>query len=239
MEAKPPLPPALPEGTPEYVAICLQALATSRLGGKISLGGAIGLMHYFTFRATHDVDAWWLPSTTSEEQRQVVALLEETLRPFGRVQTRSWGDVTSVELESGGKTVFSFQIARRSAQLEPLRPSPWGGVWLDSFDDLVASKMVALVERGAPRDFLDIFRICQERLISVTRCWRLWQQRQELAGSDVDLKRARLAVQTHLARIERHRPLKAITDPVSRAETERLRAWFKTGFIDAAEEQQS
>jgi predicted nucleotidyltransferase component of viral defense system len=30
---------------------------------------------------------------------------------------------------------------------------------IDSFGDLVASKMVALVERGAPRDFFDIFTL--------------------------------------------------------------------------------
>jgi len=65
--------------------------------------------------------------------------------------------------------IFSFQIARRSAQLHPSTTSPWEGVLLDSFEDLVANKMIDLVERGAPRDFLDINRLCAESAISHIR----------------------------------------------------------------------
>ena len=51
-----------------------------------------------------------------------------------------------------------FQIAERSAELEASVTGVWpGGIGIDSFKDLVASKMVALVERGAPRDFLDVY----------------------------------------------------------------------------------
>lgn len=55
----------------------------------------------------------------------------------------------------------SIQIANRTARLEYPIPAGWINVPLDTLADLVASKMVALVERGAPRDFLDIFQICQ------------------------------------------------------------------------------
>ncbi|MCP4360979.1 MAG: hypothetical protein GY796_23475 [Chloroflexi bacterium] len=48
-----------PENLPPYANLCLQALADSGLGHTISLGGAFGLMHYFEYRATYDVDAWW------------------------------------------------------------------------------------------------------------------------------------------------------------------------------------
>jgi len=72
---------------------------------------------------------------------------------------------------------------------------------LDSFEDLVANKMIALVERCAPRDFLDIYRLCAESLVTPSRCWLLWSKRQHLAGSDTDNARERLAVLTHLARI--------------------------------------
>ncbi len=65
----------------------------------------------------------------------------------------SRGDVVSVELLEGKRKVFSFQIAHRSAQLQPSVPLPWANSLLDSFDDLVARKMVALIERGAPRTF--------------------------------------------------------------------------------------
>ena len=47
--------------------------------------------------------------------------------------------------------MFSFQIAARSAQIAQPLSAPWpGGLLLDTPDDLVAAKMVALVERGAP-----------------------------------------------------------------------------------------
>jgi hypothetical protein len=160
-------------------------------------------------------------------------VLEKTLREFGPVRTRAWGDVVSIELQSDGGQVFSFQIAQRSARLEPARPSPWKDILLDSFDDLVASKMVALVERGAPRDFLDIYQIGLQSLATPLKCWQLWRRRQELANSDTDLARARLAILTHMARIEQHRPLDTIADNSARAEAERVRTWFKEEFVYA------
>ena len=54
--------------------------------------------------------------------------LEATLKAFGQVKTRAGGDVVSVELACEGKTVFSFQIAPRSAQLEPPATAPWTDV---------------------------------------------------------------------------------------------------------------
>jgi hypothetical protein len=141
--------------------------------------------------------------------------------------------VTSIELMDGTQTVFSFQIAHRSAQLEPSQPVPWTEVLLDSFTDLVASKMVALVERGAPRDFRDIYALCQAGLITPSLCWQRWRERQRLAGSDTDAHRARLAVETHLARIVQHRPLEQISDPAGKAEAEAVRTWFQTEFLDA------
>jgi len=223
--------PRRPEHPPEYAQVCLLALAEHGLGSRISLGGAFGLMHYFEYRSTHDVDAWWTPDSTSAEQGEVVAVLEEALEAFGPVRTRSWGDVVSIELQPAGKQLFSFQIARRSAQLEPSIPSPWEGILLDSFDDLVASKMLALVERGAPRDFLDIYNLCDERVATPSHCWQLWLRRQALAGSDTDSARARLAIMTHLARIEQHRPLAQIIDDSQRDEAEQVRRWFKEEFV--------
>jgi len=121
----------------------------------------------------------------------------------------------------------------RSAQLEPSAPAPWTDVLLDSFPDLLASKVVALVERGAPRDFRDVYALCQVGLTTPQECWSLWRRRQRLAGSDTDSARARLAVETHLARIAQHRPLRAIADPTKRAEAERVRRWFAREFVDA------
>lgn len=217
----------------DYAKDCLRALANRGLGNKLSLGGALGLLHYLDYRPTHDVDAWWVPSATAEDRQQVIQTIEAVLQSVGGVRTRIWGDVTSVELTHDDETVFSFQIARRSVQLQPSAPAPWVDVLLDSFEDLVASKMVALVERGAPRDFRDIHAICQANLITPARCWKLWKRHQHLANSDTDPDRARLAVETHLARIAQHRPLPQIADPAQRAAADQVRTWFATEFLDA------
>ena len=47
-----------------------------------------------------------------------------------------------------------------------------------------------------------------------------------------DAARARLSIQTHLARIALHRPLNQITDPTERAAAEGVRAWFEKEFLN-------
>ena len=225
--------PRRPVHLPEFAEACLQTLANHGLGETLSLGGDLGLLHYLDYRPTKDVDAWWVTSATAEEQRQVIEVIEKTLAPFGQVRQRAWGDVVSIELRQQKRTLFSFQIARRSAQLESSGPAPWTKVLLDSFSDLLASKMVALVERGAPRDFRDIHALCEAGLATRYQCWELWRRRQQLSGSDVDIARARLAVETHLARIAQHRPLDQIADPEQRATAKRVRNWFKGEFLNA------
>jgi hypothetical protein len=194
------------------------------------------LLHYLDYRPTHDMDARWVSSATEKDRRRVVEVVETALRPFGQVRRRAWGDAVSLELVRKGSVAFSFQIAHRSVQLEPHRPSPWTDVWLDSFPDLVASKMVALVERGAPRDFRDIYALCQVGLTAPQQCWHMWRRRQQLAGSDTDAVRAWLAVETHLERIVQHRPLARISVPADRAAAEELRSWFTTEFLDALQD---
>ena len=190
----------------------------------------MGLFHYLDYRPTHDVDAWWSESVTQEQKQTAVHLFERTLSAFGKVRVRSWGDVDSMELSQDGKTVFSFQIAHRSVRLEEPVSAGWIDVPLDSLVDLAASKMVALVEQGA-RDFLDIFNVCQAGLFSIAECWALWRRRQILAGSDVDVSRARLAIETHLERIALHRPLEQIVDLGQREQARQLRDWFVSEFL--------
>lgn len=228
--------PQRPAQLPDYSEVCLQALVDGELASRISLGGALGLLHYLDYRPTRDVDAWWEETATTQERRLVVETIESALQPFGQVRTRTWGDVVSVELQQEGRKIFSFQIAQRSAQLEPSDIAPWIDVPLDSFADLVASKMVALVERGAPRDFRDIYALCEAGLTTPAECWHLWRRRQELAGSDVDLRRARLAITTHLARIVQHRRLDQISDPQARAQAAEVRTWFTQTFLGEFDE---
>jgi len=225
--------PTRPTHLSRYSEVVLQALSGAGLGHKVSLGGALGLQHYCEYRTTDDVDAWWEPAATAEEKEKVLRVVQETLRRFGSTRLRRWGEVSSVDLQIEGKIVFSFQVAIRSAQIEPTTTLPWVDVALDSLPDLVASKMVALVERGAPRDFRDIYTLCHQELVTARECWRLWRERQQRAGSDVDPYRARLAVETHLSRIAQHRPLAAIAELEQQAAAANLRNWFAREFLDA------
>lgn len=223
--------PREPSQVSPYARACLDALLKADLAERISLGGAFGLFHYIDYRSTYDVDAWWLGSLTEHQKQEVVEVLKATLATFGSVNMRAWGDVVSIELLKDGKTVFSFQIAARTAILEEPNSAGWIDFPLDSLSDLAASKMVTLVERGAPRDFLDIYTLCQAELLRIDECWLLWRRRQILAGSDVDLTRARLAIETHLERISLHRPLEKIADIEQRQHARLLREWFMNDFL--------
>jgi len=225
-----------PEHLSDYSKACLNALTEAGLGHKVSLGGAVGLMYFYEYRMTNDLDAWWSDDVTEENKISVVQTIERRLQTYGEVQTRKWGDVTSIELVVKGLKVFSFQIARRTARLEKPLSVPWTGVSIDSFKDLVAAKMTALVERGAPRDFRDIFELCNVKMIEPGNCWDLWQLRQELSGSDTDYFRARMAIETHLSRFAQHRPLEKINDARERDRIEKVRNWFWGDFLNAIKE---
>lgn len=227
--------PKRPTHIPDYAEVCLAALVAHGLGDKVSLGGAFALLHYLDYRSTYDVDAWWQLTATTQERQQVVNVLEQTLKLYGTVRIRSFGDVTSVELATDArKKAFSFQIAQRSAQLSPSTTAMWLNIQLDSLADLIANKMTALVQRGAPRDFRDIYAICQSKLASMRECWQLWQKRQELTDDDADMVRAKLAVTGHLERIEQYRPLAKISDAVQHTEALRVRQWYKQEFLNAS-----
>jgi hypothetical protein len=223
--------PAIPKQISPFASACLEALQKSGLGKHVSLGGALGLAFYYEFRSTKDVDAWWTSETTSEDRQRVIDLLKETLEKFGEVKVRKFGDVVSIDLFKKGKVCFNFQIAKRSAQLRPTLLSPWDPVQLDSFEELVANKMTALVERGIPRDFLDIYEVCRQKLSTIQRCWELWKEREEKRGVEhVDVSMAIHAMRMHLNRIEKMRPLDSITDLNARRQAKKLRVWFKNEF---------
>ena len=228
--------PQQPSHLSPYARVCLEALVKANLANRISLGGGLGLFQNLDYRPTHDVDAWWSESATEGQKQAVLHELETSLSGFGSVRVRAWGDVVSVELSQEGKTVFSFQIADRTLRLEESILAGWIDVPLDSLADLAASKMNALVERGTPRDFLDIYTLCQAELLSIQECWALWRRRQTMAGSDTDALRARLAIETHLERIALQRPLEQIVDLGQREQARELRDWFLNKFLQAQDE---
>ncbi|NCC36326.1 MAG: hypothetical protein EOM24_30590 [Chloroflexia bacterium] len=216
-----------------YADVCLHALVERNLGDKISLGGAFGLLHYLDYRPTFDVDAWWTENASTRDKEQVVDAIMAALIVYGQVRRRAFGDVISIELETADKKkTFSFQIAERSAQLLPSILAPWTAVLLDSLSDLIASKMNALIQRGAPRDFRDIYAACQSQLTTPQECWQLWQQRQQLAGDDADLEQAKTAINGHLERIELYRPLAQINNAEQQQQAAQVRRWYREVFND-------
>jgi predicted nucleotidyltransferase component of viral defense system len=224
--------PKTPTHISPYAKACLDSLAQQGLGQFLSIGGAFGLSYFFEYRSTHDVDAWWIEPLTQEQRREVIRTLQQALTAFGSTRLREWGDVVSVELLQEDKVIFSFQIAKRSAQLADPIVAPWpSGARLDSLTELIASKMVALVERGAPRDFRDIYQLCRQGITNTQQCWELWQTRQQLAKANADIDRAKLALRTHLARIELSRPLESISDPDQRQQAAQVRQWYREEFL--------
>ena len=229
-------PPVPPGNVSEIMRACLESLAVRGLGKWISIGGAFGLSYYHQYRTTHDIDALWMEEAHDDARLLVIRCIEEELQKFGVVRTRAWGDVVSVDVVSGDARTqsFSFQIANRTTRLQASLDAPWPpGIYLDSMADLVASKMVALIERGAPRDFLDIYTFCLEGRVRPDQCWHLWREREVRGSGTCDPDRARTAIQTHLSRIAISRPLDVIGNTEERAAAERVRNWFFKDFLDA------
>ena len=55
---------------------CLEALAQRGLGQRVSIGGAVGLLHFLDYRSTVDLDAWWQPEATGAQRLEVEEVLE-------------------------------------------------------------------------------------------------------------------------------------------------------------------
>jgi hypothetical protein len=98
---------------------------------------------------------------------------------------------------------------------------------IETLRDNVGAKMNALVDRGAPRDFVDIERVVTSGLVSSSQCWGLWSEK----NSGAPIEAARQKVMFHLAALESRRPLESIADTHERQETQKRRAWFKNEFL--------
>jgi len=225
MSIEPPQPQPLEPLATEI----LEALRTSPAAGEIVLGGYFALRQYMDYRVTHDVDAWWRTGRSETAMRAIQGALSEVAnRHELKVREREWGETVSFELVGEGGTIFSFQIALRSVELEPPLPSRWPPILIESLHDNIGSKMNALVQRGAARDFLDVREAVARNLVSVSECWDLWA-RKNPAG---DLNAARVHVLRHLEALEQRRPLEGIQGPEERARAESTRAWIRESLLE-------
>lgn len=225
--------PQKPADLDPRAASLLEWMGAQPWAGRIVLGGAFALKHYLDYRTTHDCDAWWDRGATREERQRIVAEIRSALsrlNPAAEIRGEKWGDVDSLKVVEGGRAVFSFQIADRSVQMEPYIESGWGGVRIETLRDNLGSKMCALVERGAPRDFGDIYEAAHRLGWTPEDLWALW------CGKNPDRSTADAAglVRIHLEGIIARRPLASLADSGERDHASLVRAWFFEQFLTHA-----
>ena len=221
------------------ITASLLDLATEKVWARrLVLGGGVAFAHYLEYRATVDADFWWEENVSAAEKNETIAELEKLLRaaaqPFHRalsVSTRRWGDTVSVDVNSGGRRVYSCQIAERTVKLFPYLASPFGQIQIETWEENLASKMSALVGCGSARDFLDIYTAIKAGLISWQRCWQLW----EAKNTSVNAQQAMRQVTLHLQGIERRRPLAEVAEP-ERAQARELREFFRAHLAELLDE---
>lgn len=218
--------PRKPEHTDPFAEAFLRRLGSRPEAAEFVLGGYFALKHYLDYRETGDVDAWWLSRLDPAALDVARKAFAQTAAEFGyTVGERAWGETISLDAIDGSRRAFSFQVAARSVALSSPVPSPWGSFPIETLEDNVASKMVALVQRGAPRDFIDIKQVVDAGLLTADRCWELWAAKNP--GADID--QARLEIEIHLEAIEARMPLDSL--PAERRdEAARLRAWYHDEF---------
>lgn len=186
------------------------------------LGGGVALQHYCEYRDTRDIDAWWATLPNADAEALLLGVMENVGTRHGlSLRVRNWGETQSYELQQAGRTIFSFQIAIRSVSLEPSSPTAWPPVQIETLLDNLGAKMNALVGRGAPRDFLDIFTVVERGLSTIDELWGAWSRKNP--GKEV--VEANVNVLRRLHELEARRPLDSIADEAERGNAAKLRAW--------------
>lgn len=223
--------PQRPSTLPALAEELLTEISKYESSANIVLGGGVALKHYDDFRETQDVDAWWKTYRdlqALDDLGAAVSLVAK--RNAFRDNARRFGATDSLEIVGpDDKMIFSFQIAVRDLTLDEPLPSAWPPIQIESLRDNVASKMNALVRRGAPRDFVDIYRLVNDGLITGDECWSLWSRKNEGANAE----RAAQQMITHLDRLEQLRPLDAVAVDEKKGASA-LRAWFRRVFFEDA-----
>jgi hypothetical protein len=205
----------------------LTELSQHPASGQIVLGGYFALRHHVNYRTTHDFEAWWRTRADAQAEAGIRAAMQKVASDKGLLLSeRRFGETVSFELSQGKSKVFSFQIAVRSVELEPPQASAWPPILIETLADNVASKMTALVDRGSPRDFTDIYQVVTAGLQSIAKCWTLWEKKNP--GEQCDQSKQKVLL--HLAALEQRRPESGIADPNERERASIVRRWFREEF---------
>jgi len=220
-------PPQRPARLSIYAREALEGLQGRAVASEVVIGGGIALAHYVEYRETHDLDAWWATAPSPAALATMLEVMSEIATRHGlELRQRSWGETESLELLDDGRKVFSLQIAARDRYLDTPVATSWPPVRLESLHDNIASKMIALVERAAPRDFQDIHAVCQAHLINDEGCWACYLAK----NPDHDIATAQNKILHSLERLEMRRPLEMIESATAREQARRVRGWFREVF---------
>src|SRR5207302_3001795 len=114
----------------------------------------------------------------------------------------------------------------RSVALEEPVQSQWPPILIETANDNVGAKMNALVNRGSPRDFVDIKQVVDSGLSNIGQCWELWRRK----NPSEQVIPARQKILAHLAALEARRPLSSIANEQDRTSAAQLRDWYKNQF---------
>ena len=219
--------PKPPQNLNPFSRELLESLAGHAEAAEIVIGGGVALSHYLEYRDTVDLDAWWRTTPNPEVlnfiERCMMALAAKHSLDYRR---RTWGETESLELLRGSQKQFSFQISKRSLYLDEAIPAAWQPIWIETLRDNVASKMTALVLRGAPRDFTDIYELCRLEIITTIDCWLLWSEK----NPGISVSEAKRKVITRLLMIETARPLDSIQPTTAREKAGLVRRWYHDTF---------
>lgn len=217
-----------PEPVEPLAAEILKGLRSFPEAGELVLGGYFALKQYVDYRRTRHLDAWWRTGKTEGTMACIRQVMKEVAERHGlTLAERGWGETVSFELSQRERKIFSFQIALRSVELESPRRSAWDPILVESLADTVGSKLNALVQRGAPRDFLDVHELVARGIASVERCWNWWSQK----NPGVDVLQARAQALRHLEAIELRRPIEVIEDPDEQAAARGTREWIRQTLL--------
>jgi Nucleotidyl transferase AbiEii toxin, Type IV TA system len=227
--------PQQPNDLDPLAAQVLEQLTNQGAAGILILGGYFALKHYLNYRQTKDIDAWWSKSSSLIERQEAVQLLRQAMTQVGadnglELQERSSATTLSLELKQGRTVIFSVQIADRDVEIDPPVVSPYPPVHIETLRDNIGAKMNALVNRGAPRDFVDVYAIVTEGIATVTEIWQCWQQKNER----LDITTARLQVLRHINAIEQRRPIEQIPGD-QREQAMYVRRWIRQQLLELPE----
>lgn len=219
--------PITPKNLNPFARELLESLAGHEEAKEIVIGGGVALSHYLEYRDTVDLDAWWRDKPRPAALQFVERCMKSLAAAHGLdYRRRQWGETESLELLRGSQKQFSFQISERTLYLDEAIAAEWRPIWIETLRDNIGSKMTALVQRGAPRDLLDIYEMVHRSVVSMEDCWDLWRRK----NPDVSKDEAMRKICARMEQIALSRPLESIQPLAARERAALVRAWYRDIF---------